>query len=66
MYIGLLRDSRVAEVVKHGVREGRSLCGFTDNLPHDWPRGHEPVPFFRPEEITCPMCQKFARELSAF
>lgn len=64
MYIGLERDSGVKESVKHAVRGGRPLCNFTDKLPANWPRGHEPRAYWLKDQITCTLCRRAIEDLS--
>lgn len=36
----------MADVVIHLLAHGRPLCGFTDELPRDWPKGHKWESYF--------------------
>lgn len=43
-----------ATPIVHEVRQGRALCGFTDEQPSMWPYGH--MMAGKPEYTNCPSC----------
>ncbi len=44
-------------IIVHGLMSGLPLCGFTRELPVDWPSGHEWVDHQHVDYITCPKCR---------
>ncbi len=51
------------EMVIHAMYSGYPLCGFSDELPRDWPTGHGFVPYYEIMKITCPECRPEAERL---
>ena len=53
------------EMVIHAMYSGYPLCGFSDELPRDWPAGHGFVSYSQIVKITCPECRTEAERLKA-
>jgi hypothetical protein len=48
----------------HILRYGRPLCGFSDDIPRDWPDGHMFVSFGGSEDdVTCGGCKATSANL---
>ena len=43
--------------IVHALLHGQPLCGFTHNLPKDWPEGHVWTGKEDVQNITCPHCK---------
>lgn len=42
----------------HGLLGGMPLCGFSTDLPVNWPEGHTWVPTTDEKAIGCPSCRQ--------
>ncbi|OGY99349.1 MAG: hypothetical protein A3B13_02950 [Candidatus Liptonbacteria bacterium RIFCSPLOWO2_01_FULL_45_15] len=47
----------------HGIQSGLPLCGFSHDVPKNWPNGHTFVLFYDVENMTCSSCRQEARRL---
>ena len=49
----------------HVLHEGRPLCGFSNDVPANWPGGHLWVGIKDVEDSTCAGCKSKAQELKS-
>ena len=51
------------DCVMHGIRQGLPLCGFTSNIPIEWPDGHRWTGFPDIDNMTCEKCIEEAKHI---
>jgi hypothetical protein len=47
----------------HTLISGRPPCGFSDDVPGNWPPGHRWTDYRDVKNITCPDCREAAEKL---
>ena len=47
----------------HALLHGRPLCGFSSDVPTNWPLGHLWTDSRDVKNITCPGCREAAEKL---
>lgn len=68
LFKGNIMDSGLATATRliiHGTMNEKPLCRFSNELPKNWPDGHERVDARWVDSITCPKCKTEAEIMLA-